>query len=71
MDVIRNGNPDGSPCTVYDILENVSYTTTRDSMLHSIRKLVESGYVERKDKVTMDGKAKRVFGVTSKALEII
>ena len=71
--VIKKGNKDGSSCSVYDILENLSYECKRDALLHSIKILVENGYVERRDKVKREDKGKpvRVFVITTKSLDFI
>lgn len=71
LTTIRKGNPDGSPCSVYDIMENLSYEVKRDALLHSIKLLVETGYIERKDRVLRGKRSVRVFFVTSKALDYI
>ena len=68
---IKRGNTDGTPCSVYDILEKVSYSCKRDAMLHSIKILVDKGFVERRDLVNRDGKAVRVFAVTTRALDYV
>lgn len=71
LDVIKTGNPDRTHCTVYDILDRITYECKRDAMLHSIAILVKEGYIERKELVKMDGRAKRVFCVTTKALDVV
>jgi hypothetical protein len=71
LQVIKAGNPDGTACSVYDILKGITYECKRDAMLHSIRVLVDNGYVERKGLVNRDGKAVRIFNVTTKAMEIL
>ncbi len=72
LEAIKKGNPDGSMVSVYDILDRVSYDCKRDAMLHSIRRLVENGYVERRDLVNKGKKTNiRVFSITTKALDYI
>jgi hypothetical protein len=74
LDTIRDGNPDGSACSVYDLMEKLSYPVKRDALLHSIRILAQNGYVERREKKHEVKKTKKgdiVFYVTTKALELI
>lgn len=71
LDVIKRGNKDGTPSSVYDIIENISYDCKRDAMLHSIKILVEKGFVERRDLVVRNGKAVRVFTITTRALDYV
>jgi repressor of nif and glnA expression len=71
LSVIKKGNPDKSPVSVYDILNHISYECKRDAMLHSIKILVENGFVERRDMVEREGKKVRVFMVTTKALDYV
>lgn len=73
LNVIKDVNKEGIKCTVYDILDNLSYEPKRDSLLHSISILIEAGYIERKDYIPTGkrGRGRRVFCVTTKALEII
>ena len=73
LDIIKAGNKDKSLCSVYDILEKLSYECKRDALLHSIKILVENGYIERRDSVKREGKGKpvRVFCVTTKALDVV
>jgi DNA-binding MarR family transcriptional regulator len=69
--VIKEGNPDGTLCSVYDIQDRVSYEVKRDAMLHSLKILVDNGYVERRGREMRGTKSVRLFGVTTKAAEII
>mgnify|MGYP000663311360 CR=1 FL=1 len=68
---VKEGNEDGTLCSVYDIMGKLSYEVKRDACLHSIRILVDNGYIERRDKVLREGKAMRVFAITTKAAEIV
>lgn len=70
LSVIRTGTEDG-PCSVYDILERIPYPCKRDAMLHSIKILVDNGFVERLGRHKKAGRSVQVFGVTEKALEFI
>jgi hypothetical protein len=69
--VVKAGRSDGTECSVYDIQDGLSYEVKRDALLHSIKILVDNGYIERKDKIVRDGRAFRVFRVTTKAAEVI
>jgi Fe2+ or Zn2+ uptake regulation protein len=69
--IIKQGNKDGTPCSVYDILDNLTYECKRDAMLHSLKILVENGFVERRDLVIRKGKAVRVFNITTKASDYV
>jgi hypothetical protein len=40
-------------------------------MLHSIKILVDNGYIERQDSIIRDGRSVRTFRVTTKAAEVI
>lgn len=68
---IKEGNDDATLCSVYDVMDKVSYKVKRDAMLHSIKILVDAGYIERKDREIRDGKSMRVYCVTTKAAEIV
>jgi hypothetical protein len=72
LSIIKRGNKDEEPCTVYDLLELTSYDCKRDAMLHSVKILIDNGYVERL------GRAKRgasgsnmTFGITTEGSKII
>ena len=74
IDILRNihaGNKDGGRCSVYDIMDQVSYECKRDAMLHSIRVLVKAGLVERSGTELRAGRQVRIFTVTTKALEYL
>lgn len=69
--VIHAGNEDSSLCTVYEIIDKLSYEVKRDALLHSVKILVDAGYIDRSRREMRDGKSLRVFMVTSKAAEIL
>jgi hypothetical protein len=71
LNVIKKGRSDGTDCDVYDIVAGVSYDVKRDAMLHSVKILIDHGYIERKDRVMRDGRSVRTFRVTTKASELI
>lgn len=68
---IKRGNVDGTPCSVYDLMDKVSYEVKRDAILHSIRVLVEAGLVERRGFIKRKGRPNQVFCITTKALDYI
>lgn len=71
LTLIKKGRADGTECSIYDVQDNLSYEVKRDALLHSIKILVDSGYLERRDRVIRDGKSMRVFRVTTKAAEVV
>jgi hypothetical protein len=71
LNVIKKGRADGTECSVYDVMENLSYEVKRDALLHSIKVLVDAGYIERRDRVIRDNRSLRVFMITTKASEIV
>jgi competence protein ComGC len=71
LTVIKGGNTDSTDCSVYDIMDALSYEVKRDALLHSIKILTDNGYIERRDRVIRNGKSVRVFKVTTKAAEVI
>jgi competence protein ComGC len=71
LNAIKKGRSDGTECSVYDVQDALSYEVKRDALLHSIKILVDTGYIERRDRVIRDGKSLRVFRVTTKATEVI
>lgn len=69
---IKKGNKDGEPCTVYDLIELVSYDCKRDAMLHSMKILIDKGYVERLGRVNRGGAGPNMtFGLTSEGLKVV
>jgi Fe2+ or Zn2+ uptake regulation protein len=71
LNLVKEGNSDGSDRSVYDIMDNLSYEVKRDALLHSLKILVDNGYIERRDREVRDGKTVRVIKVTTKANEIV
>ncbi len=71
LDIIKSRNPDNSYCSVYDIIEKLSYPCKRDALLHVLKNLVDKGYVERRSMELRDSRAVRVFGITTKALDYV
>lgn len=71
LNIVKKGRTDGSECSVYDIQNSLSYEVKRDALLHSIKILVDNGFLERRDKVPRDGKQMRVFRITTKAAEVV
>lgn len=71
MMVLKEGNKDGEACSVYDLIDLVSYDCKRDAMLHSIKILVDNGYVERLGRAKRNGSSNMTFGLTSEAHKVI
>lgn len=71
LTAIRDGNPDGTACSVADLMENLPYKANRDAIRHSLKILIDNGYVVPKGRENRDGKSFQVFNVTTKAGEII
>lgn len=71
--IIKEGNPDGTHVTVYDIIDRMPTNPRRDSVLHSISPLINEGYVERVDGPvsTKGGRSFRSFALTEKGSEIV
>jgi hypothetical protein len=65
LKVIKAKRADGEYCDVYDIMDALSYKPKRDALLHSIRVLVEEGFVQRLPNVKRGPKTVRVFTVTA------
>lgn len=71
LKVIKTKRDDGEFCDVYDIMAAVSYDVKRDALLHSIRVLVEAGFVQRLPTVRRDGRSVRVFTVTASGFALV
>jgi len=63
--VIAAGNEDGTPCDLNQILENIRYHTTKDSLQFSLRILIHRGLVEKLAPEVRRGAKRRLIGVTS------
>ena len=72
MHTLKKGNKDGDPCTVYDLMELVSYECKRDAMLHSMKILIDKGYAERLGRVRRGASGTNMtFGLTSEGLKVV
>jgi hypothetical protein len=69
--LVKEGNSDGEDVSVYDLMDSLSYSPKRDALLHSLKILVDNGYLERRDRVVRGGRSMRVFKVTTKAAEVV
>lgn len=69
--VIKEGNEDGSLCSVYDLMDKLTYEVKRDALLHSIKILADAGYIERRNREKRGTRSIRVFCVTTKTAEIM
>tara|TARA_B100000749_G_C18428031_1_gene466640 strand:+ start:1067 stop:1360 length:294 start_codon:yes stop_codon:yes gene_type:complete len=71
MKVIVKGNPDGSFVDIDQILERLSYTTTKPSLGFSLRSLVNKGLITRDEKLRKrDGHRRRVIKPTILGYEL-
>lgn len=66
MKAIGKPNEDGSPRDLDQILETLSYTTTKASLQFSLRALIKHGLIEKLGTENRRGRARQVIGVTSK-----
>lgn len=76
MKVIMLGNIDVKGnrigwCDYTQILERLPYTTTRESLMCSIRILVNQGWITREGKELRDGRSKQTIAPTPIALRVI
>lgn len=70
--IIEKGNKDGEPCTVYDIIDELTYETTRDQVLHIIGRMAKQGWVERLGRERRNIKGTNtIFGLGPNANEVI
>lgn len=76
MKVIMAGNIDvkGSRigwCDYQQILDRLPYKTSRESLMCSIRILVNQGWIEREGKEIRDGRARQTIAPTAMAIRIL
>ncbi len=64
MKVLSLANPDGSFCDLDELLDRISYKTTKQSMQFSIRSLIKGGLIEKKGTETRRGRSRVVLGFT-------
>ncbi len=69
--LIKEKNPDGSNCSVYDVIDRLPYKGTRSAVAHSILILIKAGYVERSGREMRDGKCNQCFIVTAEVLALL
>ena len=62
--VISEGNPDGSPVDMDQILERLAYKPTKESLQFSIRALVAHGLIEKLPGEKRRGRSRRLIGIT-------
>lgn len=67
LTAIKDGCSDGTHMTVFDIIDFVFYDVKRDAMLHSLKILIDNGFVERCSKINSKGRRVRCFKITPKA----
>jgi predicted transcriptional regulator len=68
-DTVIKGNPDGSWLDIDQLVENVPYETSKDSMHFSLRALIKKGLIEKKDLELRRGQERRIIAPTSLAYE--
>lgn len=71
LEVLIKGNPDGTWVDLDQLLERLPYRTTKPSIQHSIRILIEKGMMERKDLERRRGADRRLLAPTMKAYSLI
>ena len=72
LKVIKDRRPsDGETCSVYDVMNSLSYDVERTALLHSIATLVKEGYIERLGREKRDGRSLNVFTVTAKGYSTV
>lgn len=76
MKVIMKGNIDVhgswiSWCDYQQILDRLPYKTSRESLMCSIRILVNQGWIEREGKETRDGRSRQTVAPTAMANRIL
>lgn len=72
MIVLKDADEDGRVCTVYDLMDALTYETKRDSLLHVMRALITKGYVERKGREKRGPTHTQVtFGLGPNSSEVI
>ena len=67
IDVIKKGNSDGSWCDLDQILDNIDYTTTKESIQFSLRFLANRGYIAKLGQEKRRGKMRVVYQPMSAA----
>lgn len=76
MKVVMTGNIDAkgawvSWCDYQQILDRLPYKTSRESLMCSIRILVNQGWIEREGKEIRDGRARQTVAPTAVAKRIL
>lgn len=70
VDTILKGNPDGTWLDIDQLIENLPYETSKDSMHFSLRALIAKGLVEKKNLEHRRGQDRRIIAPTSLAFEV-
>lgn len=65
MTVIFTGNADGSKLDIDQILENISYDTTKQSLQFSLRALSKKGCIQKMPKEIRRGRGRVVYALTT------
>ena len=64
MKTIGQKNEDGTALDLDQIIERLSYTTTKASLQFSLRALIKHGLIEKLGKEVRRGRAHQLIGVT-------
>lgn len=70
LKAICKGSGDGSPPDLDQILDNLEYETSKESLQFSIRKLIAKGLIEKRDLEHRRGQYRRVISLTKKGYEV-
>lgn len=69
--VILKGNPDGSFVDMDQLLENLPYETTKESMQFSIRALINKNMIEKRGQESRRSKKRVVFAPTELSYKLL
>jgi predicted transcriptional regulator len=71
LNILLKGNPDGSWVDMDQLLDRLSYETSKPSIQYSVRTLMKKKLMERKDLEFRRGAWRRVLAPTIKAYELL
>lgn len=69
MATIVKANPDGSYLDLDQLVENLPYRTTKESMHFSLRALIKKGLLEKKPQEVRRGRVRNIIAPTLLGLE--
>jgi hypothetical protein len=67
MNLVIRGNPDGSWLDLNQLMERLDYTPTKQALQFSIRSLIRSQFLAKRDREFRRGALRRVLAPTAKA----